>query len=170
MFWMNLAGDEFVVGQMVLNCWKNISSAYISCTNTGQIRSFSWQKRGMRLLTRNLGSLYIQAQRINKTRRKFPEAPGQWWPRVPLPLAIVWGRPNLWSPGFLSAPSTNSKSQKKQWKRMKFLYNRVSAQRMVVVPKLFLVGWEGLVTLDKHGEQNCRNKRPRWIVFKREKS
>lgn len=37
---------------------------------------------------------------------------------------------------------------------MTFLYNRVLAQRIVVVPKLFLEDWEGLVTLDKHGEQN----------------
>lgn len=46
MFWTSLAGDEFVVGQMVLNCWKNISPAYISCTNTGKIRACPWQERG----------------------------------------------------------------------------------------------------------------------------
>lgn len=42
-------------------------------------------------------------------------------------------------------------------------------QRMVVVPKLFLVGLEGSGTLEKYGEQNYQSKNPFWIVFKREK-
>lgn len=84
-FWMNLAGDEFAVVQMVLNCWKNISSAYISWTNTGKIRTSSWQKGQMRLLTTNFGSLYTQGM----SESNFLEALRQQWPWLSLPYTLV---------------------------------------------------------------------------------
>jgi len=162
---MNLAGDEFAVVQMVLYCWKNISPAYISCTNTGKIRTSSWQKGAMQPL--HFGSLYILTKRIKISISS--------WAAVAMgALALhptVRGRPKLRSPASLSAPSTNSKtqteSQKQRWNRVGFVYNRGSPQRTIVVPKLFLVGWEGLGTLGKRGEQNYQNQHLFWIVLKR---
>lgn len=170
MFWMSLAGDEFVVGQMVLNCWKNISSAYISCTNTGQIRSCSRQERGMRLLIRNLGSLYIHTRRINKNRRKFPEAHGQWWPWVTLPLApLLEGGQNygvLASSQFLPLTQTARRSNEK---------DDISVQQglspencsctQVISCGLGRISY----SWQKRGAE-LPKKRPCWIVFKREKS
>lgn len=81
MFWTSLAGDEFVVGQMVLNCWKNISPAYISCTNTGKIRACPWQERGE---WDALQWLWFSgySQRIHKAGEEIPAAPEQQWPQV----------------------------------------------------------------------------------------
>lgn len=81
MFWTSLAGDEFVVGQMVLNCWKNISPAYISCTNTGKIRTCPWQEKGNEIPYNDFGSLDIHkgSTRLEGKFQKLLGSGGHGW-------------------------------------------------------------------------------------------
>lgn len=165
MFWTSLAGDEFVVGQMVLNCWKNISPAYISCTNTGKIRTCPWQERGNEIPHNDFGSLGIHKE-LTRLEGKFQQPQSRGGHSFVLhPVGREWPKP--WSPGILSA--TNSKIQtesQKEWKMMGFVDNRHSPQGTVAVSELFPVGWEGLGTFEECGEQNYPNKHLVWTVLK----
>lgn len=110
MFWTSLAGDEFVVGQMVLNCWKNISPAYISCTNTGKIRTCPWQERGNEMPYNDFGSLGMH-NGSTRLERKFQQPLSSSGHRFVLQTCDQKSQewPKLWSAGFFSA--TNSKIQ-----------------------------------------------------------